>query len=100
MSENLNTALTTNDPEVVEATIIAELLQVEDMHTYIGEYLPDIKNSVDKLGRALFLCRMKSDKLSENHAAAEVSTFVANLRNTYRMLGDTYLKLENMVATV
>jgi len=99
MNTNLSTALTTNDPEVIEATIISELLQVEDMNTYIGEYLPDIKNSIDKLGRALFLCRMKSDKLAENHTAAEVSTFVANLRNTYRMLGDTYVKLESMIAT-
>lgn len=93
----LNTAAKTNDPETVETTIIAELLQVADMRGYIQEYLPDIKNSIDKLGRALFLCRLKMDQLAIDHTASEVFAFISNLRNTYRMLGDTYLKLETMV---
>lgn len=94
----VSSAVKTNDAEVVENTIISELLQVADMKGYIKEYLPDIKNSIDKLGRALFLCRLKMDQLSLDHTASEVFSFIANIRNTYRMLGDTYIKLENMVA--
>ena len=97
-TNNLTKATKTNDPEVVESTIISELLQVADMKGYIQEYLPEIKNSVDKLGRALFLCRLKMDQLALDHTASEVFAFIGNLRNTYRMLGDTYLKLEDMVA--
>lgn len=94
----ISSATKTNDAEVVESTIISELLQVADMKGYIAEYLPEIKNSIDKLGRALFLCRLKMDQLALDHTASEVFSFIANIRNTYRMLGDTYLKLENMVA--
>lgn len=97
-TNNVNQAIKTNDAEVVETTIISELLNVTEMRGYIREYLPDIKNSLDKLGRALFLCRLRMDQLAQAHSAAEVFSFVANLRNTYRNLGDTYIKLENMVA--
>lgn len=96
-TNNVNSAAKTNDAEIVESTIISELLQVADMKGYIKEYMPEIKNAIDKLGRALFLCRLKMDQLALDHTASEVFSFVANLRNTYRMLGDTYLKLEDMV---
>jgi hypothetical protein len=97
-SNSLMTAAKTNDAEVIESTIISELLQVADMKGYIREYLPEIKNSIDKLGRALFLSRLKIDQLALDHTASEVFSFIGNLRNTYRMLGDTYLKLEDMVS--
>ena len=97
-SNNLTQASQTNDAEVVESTIIGELLQVQDMKGYIREYLPEIKNSIDKLGRSLFLCRLKMDQLAVDHNASEVLSFIANIRNTYRMLGDSYLKLSNMIA--
>jgi hypothetical protein len=97
-TNSVSKATKTNDAEVVESTIISELLQVADMKGYIQEYLPEIKSSVDKLGRALFLCRLKMDQLAIDHTASEVFSFIGNLRNTYRMLGDTYLKLEDMVA--
>lgn len=97
-TNGVSSALKTNDAEVVESTIISELLQVADMKGYIQEYLPEIKNSIDKIGRALFLCRLKMDQLALDHTASEVFSFIANLRNTYRMLGDSYLKLEDMVA--
>jgi hypothetical protein len=97
-TNNVNQSIQTNDPEVVESTIISELLQVADMKSYIKEYLPEIKNSIDKLGRALFLCRLKMDQLALDHTASEVFSFISGLRNTYRNLGDTYLKLESMIS--
>jgi hypothetical protein len=96
-TNSVSRAIETNDAETVETTIISELLQVQDMQNYIKEYLPDIKNTIDKLGRTLFLCRLKLDQLALTHSAAEVFSFVANIRNTYRQLGDTYLKLQNIV---
>jgi hypothetical protein len=95
---NLSAAVGTNDAEVIESTIISELLQVADLKGYIKEYLPEIKNSIDKLGRTLFLCRLKMDQLALDHTASEVFSFISNMRNTYRILGDSYIKLENMVA--
>jgi hypothetical protein len=96
-NSNVATAAGTNDAQAVETTIISELLQVADMRGYVREYLPDIKATLDKLGRTLFLSRIKMDQLALNHNATEVFSFIANLRNCYRLLGDNYLKLEGMV---
>lgn len=96
-TNNVAQATTTADSSVVESTIIGGLLQVADMKGYIAEYLPDIKDSIDKLGRALFLSRIRMDQLAANHSATEVFTFISNTKNTYKMLGDTYLRLMSMV---
>ena len=95
---SVNNAAATGDAEIVESTIISELLQVQEMRSYINEYLPEIKNAIDKLGRALFLARLKMDELSQTHNASEIFSFIANLRTTYRSLGDTYIKLADMTA--
>lgn len=97
-STNVNNAAATGDAEVTENTIISELLQVTEMKGYIKEYLPEIKTAIDKLGRSLFLCRLKMDELSATHSASEVFSFIGNLRQTYRSLGDTYLKLEDITS--
>jgi hypothetical protein len=91
-------SMETQDPQTVEATIISELLQVSNMKEYVKEYMPDIKECIDKLGRTLFLARLNMTELSKTHSASEVMSFVSNLRNVYRMLGDNYVKLEQMVA--
>ena len=91
-------SMQTQDPQTVEATIISELLQVSNMKEYVREYLPEIKECINKLGRTLLLSRLNISDLSKTHSAIEVSTFISNLRNVYRMLGDNYFKLEQMVA--
>lgn len=90
-------SLQTQDPQTIESTIISELLQVANMKEYVREYLPDVKEAINKLGRTLLLARLNMTELSKTHSAAEVMSFVANLRNVYRMLGDNYVKLEQMV---
>lgn len=92
-------ALQTEDPETVEATIISELLQVTNMQEYAREYLPDIKNAIDKIGRILFLGRLNTEKLAVDHSAEEITTFMSNLRNVYRLLGNNYIKLEQLLLT-
>ena len=92
-------ALQTEDPDTIESTIISELLQVTNMQEYAREYLPDIKNTIDKIGRILFLARLNVEKLATTHSAEEISTFVANLRNVYRLLGNNYIKLEQLLTT-
>lgn len=91
-------SLGTQDAQTVEATIISELLQVVNMKDYVKEYLPDIKEAIDKLGRTLFLARLNMEELSKTHSALEVSSFINNIRNVYRMLGDNFYKLEQMVS--
>ena len=96
-NNNVNSAIQTDDPQSVESTIISELLQVTNMKEYIREYLPEIKETINKLGRTLFLTRINIEELSEAHNAEEINTFIANLRNVYRLLGDNYIRLEQIM---
>lgn len=94
----LKDSMSIQDPQSVEATLISELLQVMDMKDYVREYLPEIKQCVDKLGRTLFLSRLNMGELSKTHNVNELNTFVNNLRNVYKMLGENYLKLTYLVS--
>ena len=98
VADNVKASIGTNDPQTVESVIISELLQVSNMKEYVKEYLPDIKDALDKIGRTLFLARLNISDLAKTHSAAEVNSFISNLRNVYRMLGENFIKLEQMVS--
>lgn len=86
-----------SDGQVTESAIISELLQVPDMYEQITEYLPDIEESIDKIGRILFMSRVHIHKLAETTDSESVFSFLAQLKAVYRMLGDNYLKLQELV---
>ena len=87
------------DGQVLEATIISQLLQVPDLFEYIGEYLPDLLQTVDKLGRILFLTRVKLNNLSENLDPDSVFALVSQIKTVYRQLGDAVEKLKEISTT-
>jgi len=85
------------DAQTTEATIISELLQVPDVIIEIGEYLPDIEEAVDKLGRILFMSRVHIDRLADANDADSIFSFLASLKTAYITLGQNLMKLKNMV---
>ena len=95
---NVEESLGIGDAQTTEATVLAELLQAPDMYGYIEEYTPDIEEALDKLGRILFLLRLNIDKFGEGNNPSEVFSFIAQLRNVYRMLGDSLIKLKQISA--
>lgn len=97
---NVTNSLDTNDGQIVESSIIAELLQTPDLYEKISEYLPDIEEAIDKLGRVLFLSRVHIDRLSEANDADNVFAFLASLKNVYKTLGDTFIKLQQLSSNV
>jgi len=97
---NVSQAMQTQDPQTVENTLISELLQTPDMFTMINEYLPDIEECLDKLGRILFLGRINLSKLGEENNADDVFNFMSQLKNVYAMLGSNYIKLQRFSANV
>lgn len=92
-------SLKTGDAQVTEATIISELLQTPDMFEAIAEYLPDIEEAIDKLGRTLFMARVHVSRLAEANDADSVYAFLASLKTVYRLLGDNFVKLKEYAAT-
>lgn len=95
---NVQKSLAIKDAQATEATIISELLQTPNMFELITEYLPDIEECIDKLGRILFLSRVHIGKLSENNDTDSIFSFLANLKSVYRMLGDNVIKLQELIA--
>lgn len=93
---NMNAAAKTGDGQIMESTIISELLQCPDLYEYIQEYIPDIEEAIDKLGRILFLARVHINVLAEQNDPDGVFAFLAALKNVYRTLGDTLIKLQQL----
>lgn len=100
MNDRLTAAAKTKDKSVVEATIISELLNDPDMFGTVNEYLPDIGQAVDRIGRVLFLARVNSNKLSDTMDPEALSNMVTNLRSSYTNLGESYIKLEQIASNV
>lgn len=98
--DKMKPGMSMGDTQTVESIVISELLQSPDMYEYVREYLPDVEEAIDRLGRILFLGRIHINKLGEGNDADEVFTFLNSLKNIYKMLGDNYIKLEQLAANV
>lgn len=85
------------DSQSVEASIISQLLQVPDLYSQIGEYLPDIEEAVDRLGRTLFLSRLHINTLSETQGPDAVFALLAQLKSVYRALGENMVRLKQII---
>lgn len=85
-----------NDAQILESTIISQLLEVPDLFEYIQEYLPEIEESVNKLGRLIFLIRVKIDQLGEAMDSDNVFALISQIKNVYKQLGDSAVKLRNI----
>lgn len=96
---SLKQSVNTGDSQTVESAIISELLQSPDMQEYVEEYLPDVEEAIDRLGRILFLSRIHINKLGEGTDTDEVFAFLSLLKNVYKMLGINYIKLQQLVGT-
>lgn len=91
-------AAVTGDSQIVEASVMSEILKDPAMGETISSYLPIIEEAIDKLGRILLLLRVKNTEMLERMSPEGYSALTAALRNTYRMLGENKLTLEQMVA--
>lgn len=97
--DNIQSSVSTGDKSIVESTIISEFLNDPNMFETISTYLPDIRESIDKLGRSIFLIRLNVGNLSGTIEPEYLSSLMSSLRNTYKMLGDSYMRLENLSGT-
>lgn len=91
--QNVQKSMPLKDGQVTESVIISELLQTADMFGQIEEYLPDIEECIDKLGRILFMSRVHIDQISKVTDSESVFGFLSQVKAVYRMLGDNYVRL-------
>lgn len=97
---NLKNGIATGDPQTIESVVLSELLQAPDLKEHVLEYLPDIEEAIDKLGRILFLARLHINRLSDGFEADQVFEMLASLKTVYSQLGNNFIKLENLANTM
>lgn len=98
MSSKVKSVKDVKDRQVMEATILSEMLQNPDLEGSIKEYLPEIRQAVDKLGRTLFLMRLNTNKLSDSIDAEALNNLFTSTRNAYRLIGENVIQLENLAS--
>lgn len=84
-------AIDTGYPDIVESTIISQILLDPSMYSTISTYLPAIDRCLDRIGRTLLFLRLGADESAPDN----LPTLISALRGTYRSLGDSALKLKN-----
>lgn len=89
----------TNDRSIIEATIISEFVNDPDMFETLGSYLPVIREAIDKIGRSMFMLRLNINSVSNGVDPSYLSSTLIGLRNTYRNLGDSYMKLTQLASS-
>lgn len=97
---NLKAGLATGDAQTIESVVLSELLQAPDLKEHVLEYLPDIEEAIDKLGRILFLARLHINRLSDGFEADQVFEMLSSLKTVYAQLGNNFIKLENLANTM
>ncbi len=97
---NIQQALDSGDKQIADAMIISELLQSPDLFGVIAEYLPDINEAVDRLGRILFMSRVRMDQLIQSSGSESAMSTIASVKAVYRNLGDNLVKLEQLISNV
>lgn len=97
---NIQQALDSGDKQIADAMIISELLQSPDLFGVIAEYLPDINEAVDRLGRVLFMSRVRMDQLIQASGSESAMSTIASVKAVYRNLGDNLVKLEQLISNV
>jgi hypothetical protein len=89
----INDAINTQYPDIVEGAVMVQFLQDPTMYSTISSYIPTMVDCVDRIGRTLLLLRLHMDTTAPD----QTSGVVTSLRNTYTQVGDSVLKLEQMV---
>lgn len=97
---NIKAAIDSGDKQVSDAMIISELLQTPDLFGLISEYTPEIEEAVDRLGRILFLSRVRMDQLVQASGSESAMSTIASVKAVYRNLGDNLVKLEQLISNV
>lgn len=90
-------AAATKDKQIVEASVMSEILKDPAMGETISSYMPIIDEALDKLGRTILLLRINNENMLDKISPEEYSKLISALRNTYKLLGENKLTLEQLV---
>lgn len=87
-------AAQSGEKNVFDVANIAQLLNRSDIDTPLDQYLPDLSQAMDRLGRIYFLMLFHGDKFIERFSQEDMPSIEESVRNTFNHLGELILKLK------
>lgn len=79
---------------VFDQAAIGGLSKVYDTSAVVDSYIPNFMDSLDRLGRVLFLFYWKHDDFTSRYGSDDVVEMEDRLRSVFKQLGDLTLKLK------
>lgn len=80
--------------EIFDTHMIGALAKYVGIGDKISEYLPSIVESMDRLGRILFLLHWETDKFKEIYGRGDLPELVELVTNVFKNLGDLVIFLK------
>jgi hypothetical protein len=78
---------------VFDAAAVASLAQSPAVKEIVGQYLPNLEQALDNLGRVLLTLWMQEPAIKADVGESTFAQLEDNLRGTFKSLGDLVLKL-------
>jgi hypothetical protein len=79
--------------DVFDAAAVASLAQSPAVKEIVGQYLPNLEQALDNLGRVLLTLWMQEPAIKADVGESTFAQLEDNLRGTFKSLGDLVLKL-------
>lgn len=83
----------TGNKSIFEHGIIGTYAKTFDASSYITEFMPDLRQGLDKIGRLLFLEIWKSENFLELYGSDDLIELENKLTSNFKQLGDIILEL-------
>ena len=79
---------------VFDTATIGAMAKTYDPSLVIDSYIPEFMQSLDRLGRILFLFYWKNEDFAERYGDQDMTAMEDELKNVYKNFGDLVLKLQ------
>ena len=79
---------------VFDQAAIGGLVKVYDTANVVDSYIPDFMDTIDRIGRILFLFYWKHEDFNQRYGSDDVVQMEDSLRNVFKQLGELTLNLK------
>jgi hypothetical protein len=87
------------DEQAFEATAIGSLAANADLKSIVGNYMPNLEEALDNLGRILMSIWIKEDELRTDFGEMDYIDLEEKLRNVFNNLGNLILRINQTAMT-
>jgi hypothetical protein len=94
MAQQIQQAAQTGQKEVLDTSMLANLLRGSQNETLIDKHLPALMKGLDSLGRLLFNMYWHHDKFEDRYGDRDLADLKDSMRNAFDTLGDVTLELK------